>query len=128
LSALNALLVQLQLGRPIQYHIYTDRGYTDDTHIRAAYHGNRIITPIENWHNMVMSSVRVSVEWMFAKIKATTSIVSDTKTMKVGYGYIAHHVTSAVLLSNAHSCLRGNQTCSIFNVLPPSVEEYFTFV
>jgi|LauGreDrversion4_1035100.scaffolds.fasta_scaffold154845_1 hypothetical protein len=33
LSALNALLVQLQLGRPIQYHIYTDRGYTDDTHI-----------------------------------------------------------------------------------------------
>ena len=50
---------------------------------------------MENWHNIVMSSVRVSVEWMFAKIKETSFIVSDAKTMKVGYDYIAHHVTSA---------------------------------
>ena len=68
-----------------------------------------------------MSSVRVSVEWIFGDIINYFKFL-DFQLSAVGKMYIV-----SVLLQNqnARSCFYGSTTSEFFDCEPPTIEEYF---
>lgn len=76
--------------------------------------------------NVVMSSTRVSVEWMFGVVKQKWAFLDWNKKHKILLTPVARMVRTAVLLTNAMTCLRkGDQICMCFNCTPPTLEDYF---
>ena len=105
---------------------YSDRGYDDDTCIRAAHHGP-LTTALQIAYNNILSPVRVAVEWGFAKIRAISKLLHSPWNMKLQGEAVDLHVKAAVLLSNARTTLRGAQAVKYFKCVPPSLEWYFEY-
>jgi hypothetical protein len=130
-SGLNALLEDVQRlpdgtlpDEELLYGAYTDRGYDDDTCIRAAYHGPNT-TPLQLMYNNIMSPVRVAVEWGFARVRAMSKLLHSSWNMRLQAQAVDVHVKAAILLANARTTLRGAQTVSYFQCVPPTLEDYF---
>ena len=72
-----------------------------------------------------MSSVRVSVEWLFGDVANQFKFVDFKKNHKVALSPIGKiYITSAVL-NNALICMYGNNISTFFGIDPPTVHEYF---
>ena len=106
------------------FSAYTDRGYKDNTCIRAAHRG-LLTTPHQIMCNMILSPVRVAVEWGFARIRAMSKLMDSKANMHLQGSSVDLHVKSAVILANARTTLRGSQGCKYFSCIPPTLEEYF---
>ena len=72
-----------------------------------------------------MSSVRVSVEWVFGEILQYFAFVDYKKNQKIALSEVGAMYTTCALLRNAMTCLYGSSTSSFFELDPPSLEEYF---
>jgi len=68
-SSLNNRLRLVQVGSPVQYYAFTDKGYASQSHVKAAHHGFPRPTVLENLANLIMGSCRVAVEQFFAMWK-----------------------------------------------------------
>ena len=129
-SNLESLLEALQqvngrlVPRNQRYFAYTDRGYDSDRCIHAAHHGI-YVTAQQVIDNHCMSPVRVCVEWGFARLRAMSKLLDTKWNMKMQASAVDYHVKSAVLLSNARTCLQAGQNTSYFDVEPPTLESYF---
>ena len=76
--------------------------------------------------NASMSSVRVSVEWLFGDIAANSfKFVDLKKNLKIALSCVGKMYIVAAILRNAITCLYGNSTSEFFNLNPPSLQEYF---
>ena len=75
--------------------------------------------------NGSMSSVRVSVEWLFGDILNYFKFLDFKKNLKVGLSNIGKTYVVCALMRNALTCLYGNQTSEFFELDPPSLQEYF---
>ena len=75
--------------------------------------------------NERMSSVRVSVEWVFGDIVERFKFTDFKKTQTVGLSPVAKQYAVSALLCNAKTCLYGSTTSLYFQCDPPSLEEYF---
>ena len=106
------------------YAAYTDRGYDSDTCIYAAHHG-LYTTVMQLVHNAIMSSLRVAIEWSFARIRAMSKLLHLPWNMKMQGGAVDYHVKSAVLLANTRTTLRGSQASRYYGLTPPTLESYF---
>jgi hypothetical protein len=133
-SGFNALLENLQrrpdgILPPIKelFSAYTDRGYDDDTCVRAAHHGP-LTTPLQAMYNIIMSPVRGAVGWGFARIHAMSKLLHSQWNMQLQGQAVDLHVKSAVLLANARTTLRGAQGVLYFKCTPPTLEEFFASV
>jgi len=72
-----------------------------------------------------MSSVRVSVEWLFGDIVEYFKFVDFKKNLKIGLSTVGRMYIVCALLRNALTCLYGNTTSLFFDLEPPTLEEYF---
>ena len=66
--------------------------------------------------NSAMSSVRVSVEWIFKDI---------INYLKVQLGAAEKMYIASTLLYNARCCLYSSATSKYFEAQPPTLQEYF---
>jgi hypothetical protein len=75
---------------------YTDRGYYDDTCIYAAYH-ELLTTVLQVMYNNIMSSLRVAVEWGFARVRAVSKLLYSPWNMQLQGEAVDYHVKAAVI-------------------------------
>lgn len=103
--------------------LYGDPAYPLRPLLMKPYCGARI-SATQAEFNKSMSAVRQAVEWGFGKVVNEFAFVDLKKNQKLLLQDLAAQYRSAVILTNAHTCLYGSQTIDYFNVAPPSLEEY----
>lgn len=103
--------------------IYGDPAYGVSGHLVSPFKG-AALTAEQQAFNASMSAVRVSVEWGFGKVVKHFAFVDYAPNQKVLLQPVGNYYTVAVLFTNCHSCLYGNQTSTFFGVPPPTLAQY----
>ena len=104
--------------------VYGDPAYPLRVHLQAPFrHG--ILTPMMEEYNAEMSSVRVTVEWLFGDIINNFKFLDFKKNLKIGMSSVGKMYLVCALFHNAITCLYGNNTSQFFGLNPPSLEDYF---
>ena len=104
--------------------LYGDPAYPLRLQLQAPFR-QRQLTPEMVAYNKSMSSVRVSVEWIFGDIVNYFEFMDFKKNLKVGLSQVGKMYIVAAVLRNALTCLYGNETSQFFEVDPPTLQEYF---
>ena len=104
--------------------LYGDPAYPLRLQLQAPFR-QRQLTPEMVAYNKSMSSVRVSVEWIFGDIVNYFKFMDFKKNLKVGLSQVGKMYIVAAVLRNALTCLYGNETSQFFEVAPPTLQEYF---
>ena len=110
-------------GRPMC--VYGDPAYPHRVHLQAPYRNRQLTAEMEAF-NKSMSSVRVSVEWLFGDIVNYFRFVDFKKNLKIGLSSVGKMYIVAAILRNALTCMQPNNTSKFFELEPPTVEEYFS--
>ena len=110
-----------QTGEPLC--LYGDPAYPHRLHLQAPYRNGQI-TPQMQAFNKSMSSVRVSVEWLFGDIANYFKFMDLKKNLKIGLSSVGKFYLVSALLTNALTCLYHNQTSKFFGMEPPTLYEY----
>ena len=84
-----------------------------------------ILTPMMEQYNAEMSSVRVTIEWLFGNIINDFKFLDFKKNLKIGMSSVGKMYLVCALLHNAITCLYGNSTSEFFGLNPPSLQDYF---
>lgn len=105
--------------------LYGDPAYPLRVHLQAPFK-NVVLTQQMKDFNASMSSVRVSVEWLFGDIINYFKFMDFKKNLKIGLSPIGKMYIVCAILRNALTCLYGNSTSDFFELQPPSLQEYFT--
>lgn len=104
--------------------IYGDPAYPLRRHLQSPYReGN--LSDEQRAFNSSMSSVRVSVEWVFGDITRYFAFVNFKHNLKIGLSPIGKIYSVCALFRNALTCLHGSTTSSFFDLAPPTIQEYF---
>lgn len=90
------------------------------------HHFVMILTPAMEAYNAEMSSVRVTVEWLFGDIINDFKFLDFKKNLKIGMSSVGKMYLVCAILNNAITCLYGNSTSEFFGLNPPSLQDYFT--
>jgi hypothetical protein len=109
-------------------YIYRDLAYQLTYGVMAPYshpRSRRHLSQARKGFNQSLSSVRIAVENCFSKVQSLWTYTAFPKGLKIGKQPVSAIFAVAVLLTNCHSCLRGNTIATRFAVPPPSLEEYF---
>ena len=86
-----------------------DPAYPLRVHLQAPFrHG--ILTPMMEGYNAEMSSVRVTVEWLFGDIINDFKFLDFKKNLKIAMSSVGKMCLGRALLNNAITCLYGNST------------------
>ncbi len=110
------------LGDPLC--IYGDPAYPLRRHLQKPYqHPNLNARQLE--FNRSMSSLRVSVEWVFGDIINYFKFMDFKKNLKIGLSAVGKMYPVCALWRNALTCLYGSTTSAYFGVDPPTLQEYF---
>ena len=109
-------------GHPMR--IYGDPAYPLRIHLQGPFK-NAVLTPQILAYNDAMSSVRISVEWLFGDIINYFKFLDFKKNLKIGLSSIGKMCIVSALLQNSLTCLYGNQTATFFNCEPPGLFDYF---
>lgn len=104
--------------------IYGDPAYPLRVHIQAPFR-NAILTPQMQEYNAAMSSVRISVEWLFGDIVNYFKFLDFKKNLKLGLSSVGKMYIVSAILQNSLTCFYGNLTSQYFDCDPPSIFEYF---
>ena len=104
--------------------IYGDPAYPLRVHLQGPFR-NPHLTPLMEAFNAFMSSVRISVEWLFGDVINYFKLLDFKTNLKIGISSIGKMYIVCALLHNARTCLYGNETSSFFELEPPTLEEYF---
>ena len=104
--------------------IYGDPAYPLRIHLQGPFR-DAILTPQKEMYNYSMSSVRISVEWLFGDIQNYFKFIDFKKNLKVGLSSVGKMYAVSALLRNALTCLYGNKTSEYFQLDPPSLQDYF---
>ena len=104
--------------------VYGDLAYPLRVHLQTPFRQAQL-TPLMQEYNTAMSSVRVSVEWLFGDIMNSYKFLSFKKNLKIFLSSVGKMYVVCALLRNAITCLYRNQTSLYFGLEPPVLEEYF---
>ena len=104
--------------------LYGDPAYPYRVHLQSPYR-NAEITPQMQDFNKSMSSVRVSVEWLFGDIANYLRFMDFKKNLKIGLSSVGKFYLVSALFRNVLTCMYHNQTSKFFGVEPPTLYEYF---
>lgn len=104
--------------------IYGDPAYPLRIQLQAPFR-NAILTQEMQDFNSAMSSVRVSVEWLFGDIINYFKFIDFKKNLKIQLSSVGKMYMVCALLRNALTCLYGNLASEFFNLNPPTLDEYF---
>ena len=103
--------------------IYGDPAYPLRVQLQAPYRNPN--TPEMQNFNRTMSTVRVSVEWLFGDITNYFRFVDFKKNLKIGMSCVEKTYLVCALFQNSLTCLYGNMTAKYFDLDPPTLQEYF---
>ena len=104
--------------------LYGDPAYPLGIHLQGPFK-DRQLSPEMQRFNKAMSAVRVSVEWVFGNITNYFQFVDFKKQQKVNLSSVGKMYAVCALLQNAHTCLYDNIVSQVFELQPPTLEEYF---
>ncbi|CAB4014568.1 Hypothetical predicted protein [Paramuricea clavata] len=124
-SGLLPLLEQHAFYNGVPLSLYGDPAYPLGIHLQGPFK-DRQPTPEMELFNKAMSSVRVSVEWMFGSICNYFAFIDMKKQQKINLSAIGKFYSVSALLQNAHTCLYGNIVAHFFELSPPTLEHYFS--
>ena len=89
--------------------VFGDPAYPLRVHLQAPFrHG--ILTPAMEAYNAEMSSVRVTVEWLFGDVINGFKYLDFKKNLKIGMSSAGKMYLVCAILNNAITCLYGNST------------------
>ena len=106
-------------GQPLC--LYGDPAYPLGVHLQAPYRGNHL-TPQMKLYNKSMSEVRAAVEMLFGNISNYFK-----RQMKVNLSPVGKIYFVCALSENAQICLYGNQVSAMFDTVPPTLNDYFSW-
>ena len=98
--------------------IYGDPAYPLRPQLQRTFRSAQI-TNVQNEWNKAMSSVRVSVEWVFGDVINYYQFLDFRKNLKIQLGAVGK------MYIVCDSCFYGNSTTLFFDCNPPSIQEYF---
>ena len=104
--------------------VYGDPAYPLRLHLQRPF-SHALLTPQEQAYNTAMSSLRVSVEWLYGEIINSFKFLDFKKNLKLELSSVGKMYVVCALLRNALTCLYGNQLSLYFEHNPPTLEEYF---
>ncbi len=104
--------------------LYGDPAYPLRLQLQAPFRQHQL-TPEMVAYNKSMSSVCVSVEWIFGDIVNYFKFMDFKKNLKVGLSQVGKMYIVAAVLRNALTCLYGYETSQFLEVDPPTLQEYF---
>lgn len=105
--------------------LYGDPAYPLRVHLQQPFRNNAAFTEDMRQYNKAMSSVRVSVEWLFGEITKYFKFVDFKQQLKIQLSPIGKIYIVCALLQNSLACLYGNIVSDYFQINPPSLEDYF---
>lgn len=105
--------------------LYGDPAYPLRIHLQAPFR-NAVLTPQMHFFNESMSSVRESVEWLFADIVNYFKFLDFKKNLKLQLSAVGKFYIVAAILRNALTCMYFNETSKFFGLEPPTLQEYFS--
>ena len=100
--------------------VFGDPAYPLRVHLQGPF-WNPNLTPLMHALNASMSSLRVSVEWLFGDIINYFKFLDFKKNLKIGMSSIRKLYIVCALLHNARTCLYGSKTSLFFELdsFPP---------
>ena len=104
-------------------NIYGDPAYPISIHLQAPFRGARL-TDEQKRYNKAMSSVRISVEWLFGLVSNYFKFIDFKKMQRIGITIGKIYIVCSIL-QNAHTCLYGNIISETFEMEPPRIHDYF---
>ena len=106
--------------------LYGDPAYPLRPQLMAPYRLGEvpILTADMQAFNEAMSSVRVSVEWLFGDVSNYFKFIDFKQNLKLGLSAIGKQYIVAALFRNILTCLYGNATSKVFQLDPPTVQNY----
>ncbi|DAZ99510.1 TPA: hypothetical protein N0F65_005382 [Lagenidium giganteum] len=110
-------------GGEVQYVIYGDPAYARQSFLLSPFQGSALTTRQQAF-NKKMSSVRVSVEWVFGDVLRYWAFTDYHKNQKLHLQAVGNIYHIAVVLTNVMTCLHGSQTRRYFRLSPPSLRAY----
>lgn len=105
--------------------LFGDPAYKVNNHLLSPFAGEGQRTEEEREWNVAMSAVRIEVEHGFGAVAKHWPFLNADWKMQVNSSPLGTYYRTAVLLENASSCLRPNQTAKFFQCNPPTLFEYF---
>jgi hypothetical protein len=108
-------------------YFFTDGGYNRRLLLHTIFQkpAGGELTAAQEEINRRLSKTRIANEWIYGRIGALWPYVATKKKMAIGRGTPGSTYVVAALLTNALTCLEGNNTSKYFNLTPPSLEDYF---
>ena len=101
--------------------VFGDPAYPLGVHLQAPF-DHSILTPMMEEYDAEMSSVRVTVEWLFGNIINDFKFLDFKKNLRIGMSSVGKMYLVCALLHNATTCLiYGNSTSEFFGLNPPSL-------
>lgn len=107
-----------------QRYLYGDQAYSVSAAIISPFKGN-LLDSRQQKCNTVMSKYRVTVKWSIGLISMQWRRFRDKQYQRTGLTPVALDWKTAVIISNAHACLVGNQISIAMGCNPPTLEEFF---
>lgn len=107
----------------VRYKIYADGIYSTGGYIVAPPKA-RNLSQAQKSFNQRMSSMRVSVEWMVAKIYKVCALLRDETKQRLRESDLKTRFFVGALLTNCHTCLYGSQASMYFRCESPILEDY----
>lgn len=108
--------------------IYGDPAYPLRPHLMCPYRVGEVpvVTANMKAFNTAMSSVRVSVEWLFGEVSNFFKFIDYKKTQKLQLSAIGKQYLICGLFTNILTCLYGNKASEAFQVDPPTIDSYLS--
>ena len=106
--------------------LYGDPAYPLRPHLMIPYRLGEVPVVTQNTKafNQKMSSIRVSVEWLFGNVSNYFKFIDYKKNLKLGLSAVGKYYIVAALFRNILTCLYGNTTSEGFQLDPPTVQNY----
>ena len=108
-----------------QFYIYGDSGYNRRPHMEVPYVGS-VLTDDQKECNKRISSVRVTVEWLFMDVKQQWTAIDFKRKLRIGQSPVGLMYLCTMLLHNCRACIYPNQISQKFKCPPPPLEEYLS--
>ncbi len=104
--------------------LYGDPAYPLRIHLQAPFRNVALTREMEEY-NKAMSSVRVTVEWLFGEIVKYFKFTDIKRQLSISLSPVGKIYIVCTILQNALTCLYHNPVSTYFNLTPPSLDEYF---
>ena len=109
-----------------KFCLFGDSGYNERWYLIVPFSGTSM-NPPQQLFNKSMSSVRITIEWIFKEIKLYYSTVDFKRKLRLGESSVGMLYKAAMLVTNIRNAIYPNQVAQFFQCEPLSLEEYLRF-